>query len=43
MEKQYIYDLRLRPICRLPKIINDCGYHSRDEELVDAKKAILGL
>jgi hypothetical protein len=24
------------------KLINDCGYHRRDEELADAKQAILG-
>ena len=24
------------------KLINDCGYHRRDEELTDAKGAILG-
>jgi hypothetical protein len=24
------------------KLINDCGYHRRDEELADAKTAILG-
>ncbi|PYS21761.1 MAG: hypothetical protein DMF72_16120 [Acidobacteria bacterium] len=24
------------------KLINDCGYHRRDEELADAKRAILG-
>jgi tetratricopeptide (TPR) repeat protein len=24
------------------KLINDCGYHRRDEELADAKKAIIG-
>jgi len=24
------------------KLINDCGYHRRDEELADAKSAILG-
>jgi len=24
------------------KLINACGYHRRDEELADAKKAILG-
>ena len=24
------------------KLINECGYHRRDEELADAKKAILG-
>jgi len=24
------------------KRINDCGYHRRDEELADAKRAILG-
>lgn len=24
------------------KLINDCGYHRRDKELADAKKAILG-
>jgi len=23
------------------KFINDCGYHRRDEELTDAKKALL--
>jgi hypothetical protein len=23
------------------KLINDCGYHRRDEELADAKRAIL--
>ncbi|MCX6901647.1 MAG: TIR domain-containing protein [Verrucomicrobia bacterium] len=25
------------------KLINDCGYHRRDEELADAKRAILGV
>lgn len=25
------------------KLINDCGYHRRDEELADAKHAILGI
>jgi len=25
------------------KLINGCGYHRRDEELTDAKNAILGL
>ena len=25
------------------KLINDCGYHRRDQELADAKRAILGL
>jgi hypothetical protein len=24
------------------KLINDCGYHRRDEELADAKLAVLG-
>jgi hypothetical protein len=24
------------------KLIKDCGYHRRDEELADAKSAILG-
>lgn len=24
------------------KLINDCGYHRRDEELADATRAILG-
>ena len=24
------------------KLINECGYHRRDEELADAKRAILG-
>jgi hypothetical protein len=24
------------------KLINECGYHRRDEELADAKKAIIG-
>jgi hypothetical protein len=24
------------------ELINDCGYHRRDEELADAKQAILG-
>ena len=24
------------------KLIHDCGYHRRDEELADAKRAILG-
>jgi hypothetical protein len=24
------------------KLINDCGYHRRDEELADAKRVILG-
>ena len=23
-------------------LINECGYHRRDEELADAKRAILG-
>jgi hypothetical protein len=25
------------------ELINKCGYHRRDEELADAKQAILGL
>jgi hypothetical protein len=25
------------------KLIRECGYHRRDEELADARKAILGL
>jgi hypothetical protein len=25
------------------KLINECGYHRRDEELADGKRAILGV
>lgn len=31
-----------RDLAEAERLINECGYHRRDEELADAKQAILG-
>ena len=39
------YPRRVPPAADLAaakKLMNECGYHRRDEELADARKAILG-
>jgi hypothetical protein len=41
-EKSYPWKSPEDDLADAEKFINDCGYHRRDEELADAKKAILG-
>jgi hypothetical protein len=41
-EKTYPWKSPQDDLAAAEKLINDCGYHRRDEELADAKKAILG-
>jgi hypothetical protein len=41
-EKQYPWKSPQDDLAAAEKLINECGYHRRDEELADAKKAILG-
>ena len=41
-EKEYPWESPEADLAAAEKLINDCGYHRRDEELADAKKAILG-
>src|ERR1035438_1228262 len=41
-EKAYPWGSPREDLASAEKLINDCGYHRRDEELADAKKAILG-
>ncbi len=41
-EKQYPWESPEADLAAAEKLINDCGYHRRDEELADAKRAILG-
>ena len=41
-EKKYPWESPEADLRAAEKLINDCGYHRRDEELADAKKAILG-
>ncbi len=38
---KYPWDSPAADLAAAEKLINDCGYHRRDEELADAKKAIL--
>lgn len=41
-EKHYPWKSPSDDLAAAEKLINDCGYHRRDEELADAKRAILG-
>ena len=41
-EKHYPWKSPQDDLAAAEKLINDCGYHRRDEELADAKRAILG-
>jgi tetratricopeptide (TPR) repeat protein len=41
-EKPYPWKSSQEDLAAAGKLIHDCGYHRRDEELADAKKAILG-
>jgi tetratricopeptide (TPR) repeat protein len=41
-EKQYPWESPAADLAAAEKLINECGYHRRDEELADAKRAILG-
>jgi len=41
-EGKYPWESPEADLAAAEKLINDCGYHRRDEELADAKKAILG-
>lgn len=41
-EKHYPWKSPQDDLATAEKLINNCGYHRRDEELADAKKVILG-
>lgn len=41
-EKPYPWQSPEDDLAAAKKLINECGYHRRDEELADAKRAILG-
>ncbi|MGP8198711.1 MAG: hypothetical protein ACLQU4_04325 [Limisphaerales bacterium] len=41
-EAKYPWESPPTDLAAAEKLINDCGYHRRDEELADAKRAILG-
>jgi DNA-binding transcriptional ArsR family regulator len=41
-EAKYPWDSPQADLEAAKKLINDCGYHRRDEELADAKRVILG-
>jgi len=41
-EKVYPWKSPQADLAAAEKLINDCGYHRRDQELADAKRAILG-
>ncbi len=41
-EKEYPWESARADLEAAERLINDCGYHRRDEELADAKRAILG-
>ncbi len=41
-EKRYPWESPAADLGAAEKLINECGYHRRDEELADAKHAILG-
>ncbi len=41
-EQHYPWKSPADDLAAAEKLINECGYHRRDEELADAKKAILG-
>jgi hypothetical protein len=40
-EAQYPWESPQADLAAAEKLINECGYHRRDEELADAKAAIL--
>jgi hypothetical protein len=42
-EKYYPWKSSQEDLAAVEKLINECGYHRRDEELADAKRAILGI
>ncbi|MGH9836876.1 MAG: hypothetical protein ACRD9Y_27945 [Blastocatellia bacterium] len=41
-EEPYPWESAEADLAAAEKLINECGYHRRDEELADAKQAILG-
>jgi len=41
-EAQYPWGSPAADLEAAGKLIHDCGYHRRDEELADAKRTILG-
>jgi len=41
-EAKYPWESPAADLAAAEKLINECGYHRRDQELADAKKAILG-
>jgi tetratricopeptide (TPR) repeat protein len=41
-EKEYPWESARADLEEAERLINECGYHRRDEELADAKRAILG-
>lgn len=41
-EAKYPWESPAADLAAAEKLINDCGYHRRDEELADAKRVILG-
>ena len=41
-EQPYPWQSPQADLAAAERLINDCGYHRRDEELADAKRAILG-
>jgi len=41
-ETKYPWESSAADLAAAEKLINACGYHRRDEELVDTKQAILG-
>ena len=41
-EAEYPWESLAADLAAAEKLINECGYHRRDEELADAKRAILG-
>jgi hypothetical protein len=42
-EKEYPWESPQADLEAAEKLITECGYHRRDEELADAKRAILGV
>lgn len=42
-EKDYPWESPQADLAAAEKLINECGYHRRDEELADAKRALLGI
>jgi hypothetical protein len=41
-DEKYPWESPTADLAAAEKLINACGYHRRDEELADAKQAILG-